>query len=169
DADGIGEIWIRGENIMLGYYRDPERSREALTDDGWLRSGDLGRIDADGAVFIAGRSKELIIRSGFNVYPPEIEDMLTRHPAVYQAAVIGRAVPGNEEIVAFVLTDGAVTADTVHAWLRERLVAYKLPQRLVIVDSFPTAATGKILKHKLLGTFADCLSDAETTARASAE
>ncbi|MEM9604606.1 MAG: AMP-binding protein [Pseudomonadota bacterium] len=169
DTDGIGEIWIRGENIMLGYYRDPERSLEALTDDGWLRSGDLGRIDDDGALFIAGRLKELIIRSGFNVYPPEVEDMLTRHPAVYQAAVVGRAVPGNEEIVAFVLTDGAVTADAIHRWLRERLVAYKLPQQLVIVDGFPTAATGKILKHTLLGTFADRLADGEGAATASAE
>ena len=162
NEEGIGEIWIRGDNIMLGYYRDPVRTREALTDDGWFRSGDLGRLDDDGALFIVGRLKELIIRSGFNVYPPEVEDMLTRHEAVYQAAVVGRPIKGNEEIIAFVLTNGAVDGPTLQAWLRERLVAYKVPQQVIVVTQYPTAATGKILKHKLLATFADHLKPASS-------
>ncbi len=154
DSDGIGEIWLRGDQIMRGYYRNPEGTRAALTDDGWLRTGDLGWVAEDGAVFIVGRLKELIIRSGFNVYPPEIEAMLTRHPAVHQAAVVGRAVQGDEEIVAFVLTDGSLDGATLQAWARERLVAYKVPQRVYAVPEFPTAATGKVLKHTLLKHFA---------------
>jgi len=129
NEEGIGEIWIRGDN---------------------------------GALFIVGRLKELIIRSGFNVYPPEVEDMLTRHEAVYQAAVVGRPIKGNEEIIAFVLTNGAVDGPTLQAWLRERLVAYKVPQQVIVVTQYPTAATGKILKHKLLATFADHLKPASS-------
>ena len=169
--DGVGEILIRGRNIMKGYYRDPEATAKAIRKDGFFRSGDLGRIDADGALFVVGRLKELIIRSGFNVYPPEIEAMLTRHPEIAQAAVIGRPIPGNEEILAFVMRRPAKTGrtppspDMIRNWLQDRLAAYKIPQRILIVDAFPTAATGKILKHKLTAHFADQLaaSDAALT------
>lgn len=159
-ADGIGELEIRGPNVMQGYYRDPERTADVLDAEGWFRSGDLARIDETGALHIVGRLKELIIRSGFNVYPPEIEGMLTKHPNVFQAAVVGRPVKGDEEICAFVVTDGSVSAGDITAWLHERLTGYKVPQRLVIVDGYPSAATGKILKHKLLETFASQLEDA---------
>ena len=153
DRDGIGEIRVRGPNIMQGYYRDPVLTAQAISPDGWFRTGDLGRIDPDGAIHVVGRLKELIFRSGFNVYPPEVEAMLTRHQAVHQAAVVGRSHGGDEEILAFLLTDGTVSEAELQTWLRQRLVAYKLPQHLFLVDSFPTAATGKILKHRLVAHF----------------
>ena len=158
DADGIGEIYVTGPNVMMGYYRDPERSAEALPKPGTFRTGDLGRIAEDGSLYILGRSKELIIRSGFNIYPPEIEAMLTRHEDVYQAAVIGRQVKGNEEVLAFVKTTGRVTEAALKDWLRERLVGYKIPQHIFLVDEYPAAATGKILKFKLQSHFADLIA-----------
>jgi len=165
DADGIGEVLIRGPNVMLGYYRNPEATAEAIRPDGFFRSGDLGRIGPEGELYIVGRKKELIIRSGFNVYPPEIEAMLTRHPDVLQAAVVGRQVKGNEEILAFLLTKGDISEPDIRAWLKERLVAYKIPQHILIVDSFPVAATGKILKSRLISVFADRLAGLETAAQ----
>ncbi|MCH7273154.1 class I adenylate-forming enzyme family protein [Burkholderia gladioli] len=147
----VGEIMVRGPNVMLGYYRNPEATRAAITTEGWLRTGDLARAAADGALSIAGRSKELIIRSGFNVYPAEVEHVLNAHPAVVQSAVIGRAVPGNEEVLAFVeLTPGAaLAADELDAWCAARLAPYKRPARIVAVEALPAASTGKVLKHRL--------------------
>ncbi|RKT24886.1 acyl-CoA synthetase (AMP-forming)/AMP-acid ligase II [Paraburkholderia sp. RAU2J] len=147
----IGELWVRGPNVMLGYYRSPEQTRAAVTADGWLKTGDLARQDADGALHIVGRSKELIIRSGFNVYPAEVEHVLNAHPQVVQSAVIGRAVEGNEEVIAFVeLTAGAtVTPADLIAWCGERLAPYKRPAELKVLAALPAASTGKILKHRL--------------------
>lgn len=147
----IGELWVRGPNVMLGYYRNPEQTRVAVTEDGWLKTGDLARQDADGALHIVGRSKELIIRSGFNVYPAEVEHVLNAHPQVVQSAVIGRAVEGNEEVVAFVeLIAGAkVTAAELIAWCGERLAPYKRPAEVKVLTALPAASTGKILKHRL--------------------
>ncbi|MEM8665070.1 MAG: 3-hydroxyacyl-CoA dehydrogenase NAD-binding domain-containing protein, partial [Pseudomonadota bacterium] len=162
DADGVGELIVKSPGVMKGYYKNAAATRAALPAPGVLRSGDLGCIAADGAITIVGRSKELIVRSGFNVYPPEIEAMMTRDPAVLQAAVVGRPVKGNEEIVAFALAPGARAAD-IAARLREKLTAYKVPQHIVLVDAFPTAPTGKVLKHKLLSHFADRLPTAPTT------
>jgi acyl-CoA synthetase (AMP-forming)/AMP-acid ligase II len=146
-----GELWVRGPNVMLGYYRNPEETRRVLTEDGWLNTGDLARQDPDGALFIVGRTRELIIRSGFNVYPVEVEAVLNSHPAVVQSAVVGREVPGNEEVVAFVEIvpgESLAPADLL-AYAAERLAAYKRPGEIVIVDALPAAATGKILKGKL--------------------
>lgn len=157
NADGVGELLIRGPNIMKGYFRDPVKTAEAIRPDGYFRSGDLARIDPDGTLWIMGRAKELIIRSGFNVFPPEVEAMLTRHPDVRQAAVVGRQVPGNEEIIAFVLARPWVEEAKLKAWLHEHLTGYKVPQHILIVDEFPAAPTGKILKHKLIPTFAHLL------------
>ncbi|MEM6618220.1 MAG: AMP-binding protein [Pseudomonadota bacterium] len=157
DTDGVGEVQVRGPNVMRGYYKAPDKTAEAMTDDGFFRTGDLGRMGEDGALFIVGRLKELIIRSGFNVHPPEIEAMLSRHDDVIMAAVVGRPVPGNEEIVAFVRNHGAATGADLRDWLRDRLVAYKVPQHVLCVDDWPAAATGKPLKHKLLAHFADRL------------
>ncbi|CAG9227147.1 hypothetical protein BVI1335_630001 [Burkholderia vietnamiensis] len=147
----VGEIRVRGPNVMLGYYRNADATRAAVSPDGWLSTGDLARQDADGAVTIAGRSKELIIRSGFNVYPVEVEQVLNTHPDVVQAAVIGRAVDGNEEVLAFVeLAPGATAADAeLHAWCAQRLAPYKRPARIRVLDALPAASTGKVLKHKL--------------------
>ncbi|MBZ0129736.1 MAG: AMP-binding protein [Rhodobacteraceae bacterium] len=159
DQGGVGEVLIRGPNIMKGYYRNPDATRAAIRPDGFFRSGDLGRIGDEGELYIVGRLKELIIRSGFNVYPSEVEAMLTRHPAIRQAAVVGRQVAGNEEILAFLLTDGSVTEADVKDWLKDHLAAYKVPQRVLVVEEFPVAPSGKILKHRLIPTFAAQLAD----------
>lgn len=147
----VGEIAIKGHNIMKGYYKRPEATEQAIQ-DGWFRSGDLGRRDEDGWYYIVDRSKDMIIRGGYNVYPREIEEVLLTHPDVSLAAVIG--VPHEshgEEIKAFViLNDGAtVTSDELVAWGKEQMASYKYPRMVEIVPSLPMTATGKILKREL--------------------
>jgi long-chain acyl-CoA synthetase len=158
DADGrdvpegeVGEAWVRGPNVMKGYYRDPEASAATITPDGWLRTGDLGRRGPDRNLFLVGRVKELIIRSGFNVYPPEVETALNAHPDVVQSAVVGRRVSGNEEVIAFVETmpGSAVDEAALKAFVRERLAPYKRPQHIFIMARMPASATGKVQKHAL--------------------
>jgi acyl-CoA synthetase (AMP-forming)/AMP-acid ligase II len=147
-----GKLWVRGPNVMQGYYRDPAGTAAVLGADGWLDTGDLARRDADGALFIAGRSKELIIRSGFKVYPLEVETVLNAHPAVTQSAVVGRSLAGgNEEVVAFVqpAAGSVLTAAELEDWACARLAPYKRPARIVFMDSLPAAPSGKVLKHKL--------------------
>ncbi|QIN62936.1 Long-chain-fatty-acid--CoA ligase [Caballeronia sp. SBC1] len=147
----VGELWVRGPNVMLGYYRNEAQTRATVTKDGWLRTGDLGRQAPDGALYIVGRSKELIIRSGFNVYPAEVENVLNSHPDVLQSAVIGRPVEGNEEVIAFVELLPAVHAlpDDIVQWCAERLAPYKRPAEIRVLAALPAASTGKVLKHKL--------------------
>jgi acyl-CoA synthetase (AMP-forming)/AMP-acid ligase II len=152
--DGAGELLVRGPNVMLGYYRNPQATAATITPDGFLRTGDLARIDPDGAIHIVGRAKELIIRSGFNVYPPEVEAALSGCPGVVQVAVAGRAVPGNEEVVAFVLSDGSVTEDALRAWAADRLTGYKRPQHVVLVDELPMTPAGKVKKPELMARHA---------------
>lgn len=157
DAD-VGEVLTKGRHVMLGYFRNPVAT--ALTvQDGWLRTGDLGRIDRDGRLHIVGRAKELIIRGGFNVYPPEVEAALNDHPEIVQSAVIGRSAKGDEEILAFAVprTSGAVSAEDLKSFAAQRLTGYKRPTHVFIVDALPAAATGKILKHRLLTHFAEIL------------
>ncbi len=145
-----GELWVRGPNVMAGYYRDPVQTAAVLRPGGWLATGDLARMDEDGALFILGRLKELIIRSGFNVYPPEVEAALNSHPAVLQSAVVGRAVAdGDEEVVAYVETREDVDEAALQAWLVPRLAPYKRPARIVFMDALPAAPSGKVLKHLL--------------------
>jgi acyl-CoA synthetase (AMP-forming)/AMP-acid ligase II len=146
-----GELWVRGPNVMRGYYRDPTLTARNIDPEGWLNTGDIARRHPDGALFIVGRTKELIIHSGFNVYPIEVESVLNAHPAVSQSAVIGRPVDGNEEVVAFVeLSPGAAaTPGEIARFAAERLAPYKRPAEVVILPALPTAATGKILKHRL--------------------
>ena len=149
--DAIGEIAIRGHNIMKGYYGRPEATAEVIR-DGWFRSGDLGRRDEDGWYYIVDRSKDMIIRGGYNVYPREIEEVLLTHPAVSLAAVVG--VPHEshgEEIKAYViLADGASIAPAeLVAWSKEQMAAYKYPRLVQIVPELPMTATGKILKREL--------------------
>jgi acyl-CoA synthetase (AMP-forming)/AMP-acid ligase II len=148
---GVGELHVRGPNVMLGYYRDPAQTAQAIDAEGWFNTGDLARQDGDGNLFIVGRTKELIIRSGFNVYPVEVEGVLGRHPAVAQAAVVGRTVPGNEEVVAFVeLRSGAAaTPAELQAFAAARLAPYKVPAEIVVMPALPASATGKVLKAKL--------------------
>jgi acyl-CoA synthetase (AMP-forming)/AMP-acid ligase II len=151
DTDGIGELLVRGPNVMLGYYRAPELTAQTITADGWLRTGDLARIDADGAVVIVGRSKELIIRSGFNVYPVEVEQALNGYPGVVHSAVVGRTVADNEEVVAFIEIAQEVQIDlaALDGYLRQMLSPYKMPSELIVLERLPVAPTGKILKNEL--------------------
>lgn len=147
----IGEIAIRGHNVMKSYYGRPEATAEAIK-DGWFRSGDLARKDADGFYFIVDRAKDLIIRGGFNVYPREIEELLMTHPGVSLVAVVG--VPHEslgEEIKAVVVKakDSELTAQTLIDWSKERLAAYKYPRIVEFVDALPMTGTGKILKREL--------------------
>ena len=152
EQGGIGELLVAGPNIMKGYYRNAEATAAVLSTDGYLRTGDLGRIAPDGNLYIAGRAKELIIRSGFNVYPAEIETVLNAHLDVVQCAVIGRPVQGDEEIIAFVELTAASQADeaTLKAFAGRKLAAYKRPQHIIIVAAMPAAPTGKIQRHALL-------------------
>jgi long-chain acyl-CoA synthetase len=146
----VGELHVRGPNVMRGYYRDPERTAAVIDADGWFNTGDLARFDGD-ILYIVGRTKELIIRSGFNVYPAEVEAVLNEHLEVVQSAVIGRSVPGNEEVVAYVqlLPGSAVSPADLMAHAARLLTPYKRPSEIVIVDALPAASTGKILKHRL--------------------
>lgn len=156
--DPVGEVLTRGPHVMKGYYRDAMETAKVMDDEGFLHTGDLGYLDENGGLHIVGRSKELIIRGGFNVYPPEVEIAFTDHPTVVQCAVIGRQLEGgDEEVIAFVQckdTEG-VDEEILKGFVSERLVAYKRPSRIVIVDALPAAATGKILKHRLLDVFGD--------------
>ena len=149
--DEIGEIAIKGHNIMKGYYGRPEATEESIK-DGWFRSGDLGRRDDEGWYYIVDRSKDMIIRGGYNVYPREIEEVLLTHPEVSLAAVIG--VPHEshgEEIKAVVILDkgATVTEDELIAWSKEQMASYKYPRQVEFVDNLPMTATGKILKREL--------------------
>lgn len=157
NEDAIGEILVRGPNVTKGYFQDPAATRAAITPDGFLKTGDLGRLDADGALFLVGRLKELIIHSGFNVYPPEVETTLTAHPFVDLAAVVGQKKDDNEQVMAFITTNAPIVPDDLRAWCRERLAAYKVPAEIVVLETMPQAATGKILKHRLLQDLGDHL------------
>ena len=150
-AEGtVGELHVRGPNVMRGYYRAPEATAAAIDGVGWFNTGDLARFEGE-ALFIAGRTKELIIRSGFNVYPAEVEAVLNAHPAVMQSAVIGRSVQANEEVVAYVqlLAGARATVDDLMTHAARQLTAYKRPSEIVILKALPTSSTGKILKHRL--------------------
>ncbi|MBA8801725.1 long-chain acyl-CoA synthetase [Nocardioides ginsengisegetis] len=147
----VGEIAIKGHNIMKGYYNRPDATDEAIR-DGWFRSGDLGRRDEDGWYYIVDRSKDMIIRGGYNVYPREIEEVLLTHPDVSLAAVIG--VPHEshgEEIKAVVIRNpgATVTEEELVAWGKEQMASYKYPRIVQFVDALPMTATGKILKREL--------------------
>lgn len=153
-----GELWVKGPGVMRGYYRDPAQTAEALRPEGWLNTGDIGRLGPDGALYIVGRTRDLIIRSGFSVYPIEVESVINTHPAVRLSAVVGRpAADGNEEIVAFVELREGETFDAaeLHAYLAERLSPYKRPAQIVRVPAIPTTASGKLHKHRLRGIVAE--------------
>ena len=156
----MGEVLSRGPHVMKGYYRNPEETAKVLDVDGWMHTGDLGQIDEQGLLHILGRSKELIIHGGFNVYPPEVEAALNDHPLVVQAAVIGRPRDGDEEVLAFVQVADlkGILVQELQDFVAQRLTAYKRPKQFILVEALPAAPTGKILKHKLLVTFSDLLN-----------
>jgi acyl-CoA synthetase (AMP-forming)/AMP-acid ligase II len=151
-AGEVGELWVRSSGIMKGYYRAPELTARVIDPEGWLNTGDLARVDPDGSIFIVGRSKELIIRSGFNVYPSEVETALNAFPGVTQSAVVGRPAPdGNEEVVAFVQPAPGVDVDPdrLADFAAGQLSPYKRPSQIVVLEHLPAGATGKILKNRL--------------------
>lgn len=148
----IGEIAIRGENIMRGYWNKPEATAAVLDEDGWFRSGDLARVDDDGYYYIVDRAKDLIIRGGYNVYPREVEEILYEYPGVAEAAVIG--VPNEhfgEEIAAYIVpAEGhVIDLEAVQAFVKDRIAAYKYPRVMRVIEALPKGATGKILKREL--------------------
>lgn len=148
-----GELWFAGPGITPGYWGNPDATRQSFADGGWLRSGDIGRQDADGYYYIAGRIKEMFISGGENVYPAEVENVLAAHPDILEAAVV--AVPDEtwgEVGRAYVLAQPGheiPKASAITAYCRERLAAYKVPREFVTVQDFPRTAAGKIQKHLL--------------------
>ncbi|MEY9856364.1 long-chain acyl-CoA synthetase [Catenulispora sp. GAS73] len=147
----VGEIVIRGHNMMKGYWNNPEATAEAVR-DGWFHTGDLGYADEDGYFYIVDRKKDLVIRGGFNVYPREVEEVLYTHPAIAEAAVIGRADERlGEEVVAYVALKAGAQADEqdVIAFCKDRMAAYKYPREVKFLSALPIGPTGKILKKEL--------------------
>jgi long-chain acyl-CoA synthetase len=146
----VGELHVRGPNVMKGYYRAPEETAAAIDSEGWFNTRDLARIE-DGFLFIVGRTKELIVHRGFNVYPAEVEAAISTHPSVARCAVIGMRRNGDEEVIAFVQLIEGVTLDAAglaeHA--ASRLANYKRPAEIHIVQEMPVTPTGKIAKNEL--------------------
>ncbi len=147
----VGEIVVRGHNVMKGYWGRPEATAEALR-GGWFHTGDLARVDADGYFFIVDRKKDMIIRNGLNVYPREVEEVLYEHPAVREAAVIGMPHDeyGEEVGAAVSLKEGATaTPEEIRDFVKDQIAAFKYPRRVWIVDELPKGPTGKILKREI--------------------
>ncbi|MGE0482713.1 MAG: AMP-binding protein [Gammaproteobacteria bacterium] len=148
---GAGELQVRGPQVMRGYWNRPEETAEVLDADGWLHTGDVARIDEAGYLYLVDRKKDLIIVSGFNVYPNEIEDVVAHHPGVREVAAIGVPDTHSGEALRLVVVRGdpALTAEDVIAWCRERLTGYKVPRSVVFADALPKTPVGKILKREL--------------------
>jgi long-chain acyl-CoA synthetase len=150
----IGEIMVRGKNVMDGYYNLPEETSKAIS-DGWLHTGDLGKIDADGFVTITGRKKDLIISAGENIYPREVEEVLAQHPKVKEVAVIGvkDEVRGEMPKAFLLLHDGMTIEDKeLRAFCKDKLAGYKVPKHFEVLADFPRTPTGKVLKRLLPST-----------------
>jgi long-chain acyl-CoA synthetase len=151
-TDEVGEIAVRGHNVMAGYLGLPEATAETISADGWLRTGDLARRDPDGYYYIVDRKKDMIIRGGYNVYPREIEEVLYEHPAVLEATVVGVPHPElGEEVAAAVVAKPGIDLDPdeLRQFVRDRLAAYKYPRVVAIVDELPKGPTGKVLKKEI--------------------
>lgn len=147
-----GEVMIRGMSVMLGYLDDPEATREAITPEGWLHSGDIGFMDEQGYLTITDRKKDMFITGGFNVYPAEVERMLLAHPALFQVAVVGLPDERMGEVCcAYVVPkEGhSITEPELIEWSRERMANYKVPRKVIVTDELPTTPTGKVQKFKL--------------------
>ena len=159
DADGddvligdAGEIWVQGPNVFTGYWNDADATRGALTPDGWLRTGDIAVVDDDGYLFLVDRAKDLIIVSGFNVYPAEVEDVIMLIPGVQNVAVIGVPHPySGEAVKAYVVVDPgrAFEEDHIIGFCAHHLARYKCPEKVMFVDELPTNPGGKVLRRAL--------------------
>jgi long-chain acyl-CoA synthetase len=153
----VGEVWLRAPNLMAGYFNRPAETAAAVTEDGWLRTGDGGYLDDEGYLFLTDRVKDMIVSGGENVYPIEVEEVLAQHPDVADVTVIG--VPDDkwgEAVKALVIArDGAAPApDALVAFARERLAGYKLPRSIDFVAELPRTPTGKVLKRELRARYA---------------
>jgi fatty-acyl-CoA synthase len=159
DPDAVGELWVRGPAVTAGYWGRPEATAQTFGAGGWLRTGDIGRADAEGYVQVLDRMKDMIIRGGENIYPREIEDVLFAHPGVAEVAVVGVPDPAWGEVVAAFIRPAPgqpePTPDGLRAHCREKLAPYKTPAHWVVVDAFPLTPSGKIQKFKLRESFAD--------------
>lgn len=154
-AGEIGRIRYRGPCVADGFYNDPEASAASFR-DGWFYPGDLGRFDEAGFLYLAGRSKDMIIRAGVNIYPEEVEQTLLSHPGVRDAAVLGWPSPDKgEEVAAFVVTAGAVSEGALQDHCRERIAPYKVPRGIFFVDDLPKNSTGKVVKSELAARLPD--------------
>jgi long-chain acyl-CoA synthetase len=147
----VGEICVRGPQVMQGYWQRPDETALVLTADGWLHTGDIGAFDAEGFLKILDRKKDMINVSGFKVFPNEVEDVMAQHPGVLEAAVIGVADPHTGQAVKLfaVKRDLALTEGELTNFARERLAAYKVPKAMVFVDSLPKSNVGKIIRKDL--------------------
>lgn len=151
-AGEIGHIQVKGPNVFAGYWQMPDKTREEFTDDGWFKTGDVGRIDADGYVTIVGRSKDLIISGGYNVYPAEIEALMNELPGIAETAVVGVPHPDfGEAVVAVVVprAGAAVDADEVMAAVKGRIANFKVPKRVFVEAELPRNTMGKVQKNLL--------------------
>ncbi len=145
-----GEVEVRGPNVFDGYWQRPEANAEAFTPDGFFRTGDLGRIDADGYLSLDGRAKELIISGGYNVYPRELEDVIRAHPAIEDVAIVGeKSAEWGERVVAYAVLKAPLELEALRRWIGDRLAAFKHPRALYAVSALPRNALGKVQKHRL--------------------
>ncbi len=152
DGDS-GEIWVKGPNVFLGYLDDPEQTAKVLTADGWLRTGDIATVDEDGYLYLVDRAKDLIIVSGFNVYPAEVEEVLGQHPGVAEVGVVGVPHPHHGEAVkAFVVPRPGthLDEDQLIDWCSDHLARYKCPSKILFVDELPRNVSGKLLRRSLV-------------------
>jgi len=151
-----GELQVRGPQVMRGYWNDPVETARVIDATGWLRTGDIARFDMSGYIYLIDRKKDVILVSGFNVYPAEIEDVVAAHPGVREVAAIGVPDKRSGESVCLVVVraDPALTASAVTDWCRERLTAYKIPRSVQFADTLPKSAVGKILKRNLRERYA---------------
>lgn len=151
----VGELWVKGPNVMKGYYRDPEGTASAIDSDGWFNTRDLAQL-RNGNLYIVGRTKDMIVRFGFNVYPAEVEAVLNAHPAVVRSAVVGRSVQGaqgDEEVLAFVqpAQGSSITRNELAEHAARHLAPYKRPSQIFLIPAMPINANGKVIKSELMG------------------
>lgn len=145
-----GELEVKGPQVMQGYWKNQTATDEVLSEDGWLKTGDIAKIDKQGYVYIVDRKKDMILVSGFNVYPVEVEDVLKAHEKIEEAAVIGvKDKESGEAIVAYVVTNGDLTDKEIKVFCRSHLAAYKVPKKIVYVDQLPKSNLGKVLRKRL--------------------
>jgi long-chain acyl-CoA synthetase len=152
-AGDSGEVWVRGPNVFLGYLDEPEQTARVLTADGWLRTGDIATVDDDGYLYLVDRAKDLVIVSGFNVFPAEVEEVLAEHPGVAEVGVVGVPHPHTGEAVkAFVVPAAGADLDEeqlIH-WCLDHLARYKCPTKILFVDVLPRNVSGKLLRRSLV-------------------